>query len=81
MGVLLTEKIIDYFSVLDSLGIITVYRFLDGVADAAAWNAVVSILIVLYPNNVSTVMSWIEMLYGLGYMIGNNEILLGYPCG
>ena len=45
-------------------------RFLDGVADAASWNSVVSILMVMYPSKVSTVMSWTEMLFGFGYMIG-----------
>ena len=47
-------------------------RFLDGVADAASWNSVVSILMVMYPSKVSTVMSWTEMLFGFGYMIGKN---------
>ena len=45
-------------------------RFLDGVADAAAWGAGVSILMKLFPNKVSTIMSWTEMLFGLGYMLG-----------
>ena len=49
---------------------IILYRFLDGVADAASWNSVVSILMVMYPSKVSTVMSWTEMLFGFGYMIG-----------
>ena len=48
-------------------------RFLDGVADAASWNSVVSILMVMYPSKVSTVMSWTEMLFGFGYMIGKND--------
>ena len=46
------------------------FRFLDGVADAAAWGAGVSILMKLFPNKVSTIMSWTEMLFGLGYMLG-----------
>ena len=48
-------------------------RFLDGVADAASWNSVVSILMVMYPSKVSTVMSWTEMLFGFGYMIGKKD--------
>ena len=45
-------------------------RFLDGVADAASWCAGVSILMKLFPNKVSQIMSWTEMLFGLGYMLG-----------
>ena len=52
------------------------FRFLGGVADAAALDAVFAILIFLYPNKVSTVSSCTQMLYGLGYMIGNTAILL-----
>ena len=54
------------------------FRFLGGVGDAAALDAVYAILIVLYPNKVSTVSSCTQMLYGLGYMIGNTVILLSY---
>ena len=46
------------------------YRFLDGVADAASWAASVSILMKIFPNKVSSIMSWSEMLFGLGYMLG-----------
>ena len=45
-------------------------RFLDGVADAASWAASVSILMKIFPKKVSTIMSWSEMLFGLGYMLG-----------
>ena len=55
---------------------VSFFRFLDGVADAAAWNSVVSILMVIYPNNVSTVMSWTEMLFGFGYMIGKQILII-----
>ena len=39
-------------------------------AEAASWNSVVSILMVMYPSKVSTVMSWTEMFFGFGFMIG-----------
>ena len=52
------------------------FRFLGGVGDAAALDAVYAILIFLYPNKVSTVSSCTQMLYGLGYMIGNTVILI-----
>ena len=45
-------------------------RFLGGMADAAAWGAVVSILMKLFPNHVTVIASWTEMLLGLGYMLG-----------
>lgn len=39
-------------------------------ADVIAWNAVISILMKLFPEKVSTIMSWTEMLFGLGYTLG-----------
>ena len=45
-------------------------RALSGIADAASWSSVLSILMKLFPNKVSTIMSWTEMLFGLGYMLG-----------
>jgi hypothetical protein len=46
------------------------YRFIGGVADAAALGAILSILMKLFPNYVTTIVSWTEMLFGLGYMLG-----------
>ena len=43
---------------------------MDGVADAAAQTASISILIALYPTKVATVLSCFQSLFGLGYMIG-----------
>ena len=45
-------------------------RFLGGVADAAALGAILSILLKLFPNHTTSVLSWTEMLFGLGYMLG-----------
>ena len=45
-------------------------RFLGGVADAAALGAILSILMKLFPNHTTSVLSWTEMLFGLGYMLG-----------
>ncbi len=36
----------------------------------AAWSAVVSILIKLFPTKVARIMSYTEMFFGLGYMLG-----------
>ena len=66
---------LQFFHVLESLKIgprncYSIIRFLDGVADATAVCAGVSILMKLFPNKVSQIMSWTEMLFGLGYMLG-----------
>ena len=47
-----------------------IFRFVQGVADAAAWGASLSILIDLFPNKVATLMSYTEMCIGVGYMLG-----------
>lgn len=43
---------------------------MTGVADAAALGAILSILMKLYPNSGSTVVSMTEMSFGLGAMLG-----------
>ncbi len=45
-------------------------RALGGIADVAAWGAVLSILMKLFPSKVTTIMSWTEMFFGLGFMLG-----------
>jgi len=54
---------------------LTFFRFIGGVADAAALGAVISILMKLYPKYVTSIVSWTEMLFGLGYMLGRIMIL------
>ncbi len=49
-------------------------RFIGGVADAAALGSILSILMKLFPNYVTTIVSWTEMLFGLGYMLGLKNI-------
>ena len=46
------------------------FRFIDGMADAASWGAIISIMMKLYPDKVATIMSWTEMAFGLGYSLG-----------
>ena len=41
-------------------------------ADAACWGSVVSILMKIFPNHVTTIASTTEMLFGFGYMIGED---------
>ena len=47
----------------------------DGAADAAAWVAVIAILMQLYPDKVATIISWTEMVFGLGYAVGKTRII------
>jgi len=61
-----------------STGTYPTCRFISGVADAAAIGAVLSILMKLFPNKVSTVVSWTEMSFGLGWMLGYNICLFIY---
>ena len=49
------------------------YRFIGGILETAAWNAVTSILMALYPDKIASVMSWTQTFFGFGYMIGNNN--------
>ncbi len=51
------------------------YRALGGIADVAAWGAVLSILMKLFPTKVAQIMSWTQMFFGLGYMLGEDSIL------
>eukprot|EP00095_Tigriopus_kingsejongensis_P001693 maker-scaffold3251_size9521-snap-gene-0.1 protein:Tk01693 transcript:maker-scaffold3251_size9521-snap-gene-0.1-mRNA-1 annotation:"chromaffin granule amine" len=52
------------------LGVSYLLRMLDGIADAAAWGAILSILMKIWPDRVATIMSWTELCFGLGYTIG-----------
>ena len=45
---------------------------MNGFADVAAWTSIISILITLFPNNVAGVLSWTEVLTGLGYILGKH---------
>ena len=45
-------------------------RFINGFADVAAWTSIISILISLFPKKVASVLSWTEVLTGLGYILG-----------
>ena len=48
------------------------FRFIGGIAGAAALGSIISILMKLFPNHTASVLSWTEMLFGLGYMLGKN---------
>ena len=46
------------------------HRFIDGAADAAVWNSITSILMVIYPGRVAVVIASGETLFGVGLAIG-----------
>ncbi len=52
------------------IGLSYALRFVEGIAEAMAWGAIISILMKVYPNQVTTVMSFTEMCFGAGYMLG-----------
>ena len=52
------------------LGIAYLLRAIAGMADVAAWGAVLAVLMTMFPTKVSKIMAWTEMFFGLGYMIG-----------
>ena len=53
------------------------FSFIDGVADAAILGAGVSILMKLFPKKVYTIISWTEILFGLGFMLGKKIFIDG----
>ena len=52
------------------------YRFIGGILETAAWNAVTSILMALYPDKIASVISWTQMFFGFGFMIGIKIFIL-----
>jgi len=52
------------------LGLSYLLRALSGIADAAGWSSVLSILMQLFPTKVARIMAWTETFFGLGFMIG-----------
>ena len=52
------------------LGFSYLLRALSGIADAASWSSVLSILMKLFPSKVARIMAWTETFFGLGFMIG-----------
>ena len=45
-------------------------RFVQGIANAAAWMSNLSILIYLFPNYVCRIISWTKLITGIGYTSG-----------
>ncbi len=61
-----------HFQLCQEKNHIIIFRALGGIADVAAWGAVISILMKIFPSKVTTIMSWTEMFFGLGYMLGKH---------
>ncbi len=49
------------------------FRFLFGVADSASYVAVVGIMMKLWPDKISQIISWTESIFSMGYTIGNKS--------
>ena len=47
-----------------------IFRALDGIADAAALSAMLSLLSAIYPDNISAIMAVSQGLFGVGYTLG-----------
>ena len=45
-------------------------RAISGMADVAAWGAILAVLMTLFPTNVSKIMAATQIFFGLGFMIG-----------
>ena len=46
------------------------FRFIAGVADAAAWSSLITILMVIFPNKTSLIVGTTEMVFGVGLALG-----------
>jgi len=53
------------------------HRAIGGIADVAAWAAVGGILMKIFPNLVARIMSFTNMCFGFGYMIGKVTWYIG----
>lgn len=56
-------------------------RALGGIADVAAWGAVLAILLKVFPEKYASILSWTETFFGLGYMLGPALGALLYDLG
>ena len=52
------------------IGLSFVLRFLCGMAEAGAWNACISILMMAFPTKMATMVAWTEMAFGTGACFG-----------
>ena len=56
-------------------------RALGGIADVAAWGAVLATLLKVFPEKYASILSWTETFFGLGYMLGPALGALLYDLG
>ena len=50
-------------------------RIFDGIADAAAFGSMVSLLLVLFPDRAAMIVGLTESMFALGYTLGKFEYL------
>ena len=51
---------------------ISISRLIDGVALAAAYGSIVSLLMVIYPNHTGFIVSSVEGFFGVGLTFGRS---------
>ena len=56
-------------------------RFVNGIADAAVWGSSLAILLKMFPDKATTLMSYTEMCLALGYILGPSIGSLLYETG
>ena len=56
-------------------------RFMSGIAEAAAWNASITILMTAFPTRMTTMMAWTEMSFGVGPCFGPSLGAVLYEIG
>ena len=54
---------------------INIFRALIGITDVACVNAVLSILLELFPQKYASIMSWTKVAFSVGFIIGNFQTL------
>jgi MFS family permease len=49
------------------------FRIILGISEAAIWASVFSILMKVFPKQATTISSFTETLFGVGYTLGNKQ--------
>ena len=74
--------LLEYVTTTDTfIGLSYGLRFVNGIADAAVWGASLAILLKMFPDKATTLMSYTEMCLALGYVLGPSIGSLLYEMG
>ena len=49
------------------------FRFIDGIALAATYSSIVSLLMVIFPSRTGTIVASVEAFYGIGLTFGRTK--------